>query len=80
MIIEEIKASQKNDTKLERLPQIVAQGKLLGFIKHEDRTLTFQNRLRVPNKEELKRKIFEEAYNTRYSVHPGGTKMYKDLR
>jgi len=22
----------------------------------------------------------EEAHNTRYSVHPGGTKMYRDLR
>jgi len=24
--------------------------------------------------------ILEEAHNTRYSVHPRGTKMYKDLR
>ena len=25
-------------------------------------------------------KIMEEVHNTRYLVHPGGTKMYKDLR
>jgi len=42
--------------------------------------LRFQNRLCVPNKEELKRRILEEVHNTRYSVHPEGTKMYRDLR
>ena len=29
---------------------------------------------------ELRKQILEEAHNTRYSVHPGGTKMYRDLR
>jgi len=33
----------------------------------------------VPTKEELKRKNLEEAHNTRYLVHLGGTKMYRDL-
>ena len=42
--------------------------------------MRFQNRLCVPNKEEFKRKILEEAQNTQYSVHSGGTKMYRDLR
>ena len=27
-----------------------------------------------------KNKIMEEAHDTKYSVHPGGTKMYWDLR
>jgi len=29
---------------------------------------------------EIRRQILEEAYNSRYSVHPGGTKMYRDVR
>jgi len=28
----------------------------------------------------LKRRILEEAHNTRYSVHPARTKRYRDLR
>jgi len=79
-IIEEITASQKEDTKVERLRQNIAQGKSPGFVKHGDGTLRFQNRSCAPNKKELKRKILEEAYNTRYSVHPGGTKTCRDLR
>ena len=34
----------------------------------------------MPNKAYLKDKILMEAHNTRYSVHPGGTKMYRDLK
>ena len=79
-IIEEIKASQKDDAEVEKLRCNVAYGKLSSFVIHEDGTLRFQNRPSVPNKEELKRRILEEAHNTRYSVHPGGTKIYKDLR
>jgi len=47
---------------------------------HEDETLQFQNRLCVPENEGLRKHILEEAYNTRYSVHPGGTKMYRYMR
>ena len=53
-IIAKIKLSQKGDTKLERLRQIVIQGKSLDFVIHEDGTLRLRNRLSIPNKEELK--------------------------
>jgi len=29
---------------------------------------------------EIRKQMLGEAYNTRYSVHPSGTKMYRDLR
>ena len=60
-IIEEIMASQKDNAKLEKLRCNVAQKKLPGFVIHENETLRFQNRLCVSNKEELKRRILEEA-------------------
>jgi hypothetical protein len=34
----------------------------------------------VPRREDLKKKIFDEAHTLRYSIHPGSTKMYHDLR
>ena len=40
----------------------------------------FGKRLCVPNKAELKELILWEAHDTPYSIHPGGTKMYQDLR
>jgi hypothetical protein len=34
----------------------------------------------VPKKEALKKKILDEAQTLRYSIHPGSTKMYHNLR
>jgi hypothetical protein len=34
----------------------------------------------VPKREALKKKILNEAHTSRYSIHPGSTKMYHDLR
>ena len=72
--------NQESDPELQRIKQNLEKGKSPGFVVHEDGTLRFQNRLCVPKNGELRKQILEEAHNTRYSVHPGGTKMYRDLR
>jgi hypothetical protein len=43
-------------------------------------TLWFKERLVVPKKEALKKKILDEAHTSRHSIHPRSTKMYHDLR
>ena len=40
----------------------------------------FNNRLWIPDRDDLRNLILKEAHNTRYSVHPGMDKMYKNLR
>jgi hypothetical protein len=49
---------------------------------HEDAEgiLWFKDRHVVPKKESLKKKILGETYISRYSINPGSTKMYHDLR
>jgi hypothetical protein len=42
--------------------------------------LWFKERLVVPKREALKKKILDEAQTSRYSIHPGSTKMCHDLR
>lgn len=42
--------------------------------------LRYQGRLCVPDVDGLRDQILEEAYATRYSIHPGLTKTYHDLR
>jgi len=79
-LVEEIRLSQESDPELQRIKQNFKKGKSLGFVVHEDGTLRFQNRLCVPKNGELRKQILEEAHNTRYSVNPGGIKMYRDLR
>jgi hypothetical protein len=42
-------------------------------------TLWFKDRLVVPKREALKKKILDEAHTSRYSIHHKSTKMYHDL-
>ena len=43
-------------------------------------SLCFRGRLCVPDLEELKKEVLDEAHRSRYTIHPGGTKMYHDLK
>jgi hypothetical protein len=54
--------------------------KVACFHENVEGTLWFKNRLVVPKKEALKKKILDEAHTTRYSIHPGSTKIYHVLR
>ncbi|KAI3819334.1 hypothetical protein L1987_13161 [Smallanthus sonchifolius] len=42
--------------------------------------LYFLNRIWIPDRDNLRTFIMNEAHKTRYSVHPGADKMYMDLR
>jgi hypothetical protein len=42
--------------------------------------LWFGGRLVVPKNEDLKKRILDEAHLSKFSMHPGSTKMYHDLK
>ena len=42
--------------------------------------LRFSSRIWIPNVEELKNEILKDAHNSEFSIHPGSTKMYQDLK
>jgi hypothetical protein len=50
------------------------------FCEDAEGILWFKDRLVVPKKVALKKKILDKAHMSRYSIHLGSTKMYHDLR
>ena len=34
----------------------------------------------MPNVELLRKEILQQAHHSRFSIHPGNTKMYRDLK
>ena len=52
----------------------------LGFELTKDGILKFKNRWCVPKIESLRKLILAEAHCSRYTIHPGSSKMYKDLK
>ena len=45
-----------------------------------DGVLRYQWQLCVPNVDDFRNRILEEDHGFDYSIHPGTTKMYHDLR
>jgi len=78
--IEEIRLAQTTDPQLERIRGEILVRKAPGFVIHEDGTIRFHNRVCVLPVGVLKKKILDEGHNTLHSIHPGGNKLYKDLK
>ena len=51
-----------------------------SFALGGDYIIKYQDRLCVPYMDDLRTRIIAEAHGSRYSVHPGSTKMYHDLK
>ena len=51
-----------------------------SFPLGRDGVLRYQNRLCVPNIDDLRANIIVEDHGSRYSIHPRSTKMYHDLK
>ena len=51
-----------------------------GWTVHSDGSLQYKERVVVPHSTDLREEILKEFHCSRFSVHPGGTKMYQDLR
>ena len=80
LIFDEISARQDEDATLRRLKAKVGDATTTHFQLSDQGVLYRGARICVPNIEELKRELLEEAHSSRYSMHPGSTKMFNDMR
>jgi hypothetical protein len=78
----EIIAAQKDDEGMDHIKKRMREGdpRVACFREDAEGALWFKERLVVPKREALKKKILDEGHTSRYSIHPGSTKMYHDLR
>ncbi|KAL5824755.1 hypothetical protein ACOSQ3_020818 [Xanthoceras sorbifolium] len=58
----------------------IPSGKYPNFSIRNDGVVCFRDRICIPDDEELRKIILTEAHSSPYSMHPGSTKMYRDLR
>jgi hypothetical protein len=78
---DEIIAAQKNDEGMGHNKRIIQEGdpNVACFCEDAKGILWFEDRLVVPKKSALKKKILDEAHTLRYSIHLSSTKMCHDL-
>ena len=78
-LVVEVKEKQDSDSILLELKGAVNNQRVEVFSQGGYGVLRYQGRLCVPDVGELMQHILAEAHNSRYSIHPGATKMYRDL-
>ena len=75
-----IKEAQAKDPMVQKWVEKVQKGDIPYFKIGAEGILRFRDRLVIPKDAELKRKILEETHWSTYTVHPGSSKMYQELK
>ncbi|KAF5790284.1 putative nucleotidyltransferase, Ribonuclease H [Helianthus annuus] len=79
-LISRIKSAQQDDGELWAIIQNLEVGKQSEFRIDENGVVWCGKRLCVPNDSTLRESLLAEAHSSPFSIHPGSTKMYRDLR
>nr|GFA87679.1 retrotransposon protein, putative, Ty3-gypsy subclass [Tanacetum cinerariifolium] len=77
-LISQIKGAQKEDSEIWTIVENL--DKHFEFRLDDDNMLWQGTRLCVPNDATLREALLTEAHSSPFSVHPGSTKMYHDLK
>jgi hypothetical protein len=77
---QEIHKGQVGDAKIQEIKDLITEGRVPEFMEDEQGTVWFKNRICVPDIDNLRETILKEAHDLVYSIHPGSTKMYQDLK
>jgi hypothetical protein len=79
-LLEEIQRGQLEDEKIQEIKRNIKEEKSPGFSEDDEGVLWYKGTIYVPNVKELKDKVLREAHESAYSIHPGGNKIYHDLK
>jgi hypothetical protein len=81
-LYDRIITAQRNDEDLQIIKQKLAEGdpKYTCFQKDNQDVIWFGKRLVVHVDPEIKKIILDRAHKSKFSIHPGSTKMYQDLK
>jgi hypothetical protein len=77
---EDNRKGQAEDENIKGIKANIKARKAPKFLEDEKGMVWFGKRIYVPDQRDLKEIILREAHELAYSIHPGNTKMYQDLK
>jgi hypothetical protein len=77
---QEIRKGQVGDAKIQEIKDLITEGRGPEFTEDEQGTIWFKDQICVMEIDSLRETILKEANVYDYSIHPGSTKMYQDLK
>jgi hypothetical protein len=75
VLLQRIIDAQRSDEGMKHIHEKIEAGKANCFRKDDQGVVWFNNRIVVPKNDEVHQQILDEAHLSRYSIHPGSTKM-----
>ena len=75
-----IREAQKQCPEIHEIQELMKDGKAVDYMIDEQGTLWFKDRICVPKDEQIRGEFLREEHDSMYSIHPGSTKMYQDLK
>jgi hypothetical protein len=79
-LLQEVRRGQVEDEKIQEIKRNIKVEKPLSFLKDDEGVLWCKGRIYVPDIKELKDEILCEVHKSTYFIHPGGNKMYHDIK
>jgi hypothetical protein len=76
----QIHEAQLEDVEIREMRDTMERGKAPDFMEDDQGTIWFKNMICVPDVGDLRKAILRKAHDSAYSIHPGSTKMYQDLK
>ncbi|KAM6569760.1 hypothetical protein CsatB_017745 [Cannabis sativa] len=79
-LLERIKTAQRSDPKLQEFKERLEAGSTKDFSISLDELLRYKDRVCAVADKGIRQEILEKSHTTPYSLHPGTTKMYHDVK
>ena len=79
-LLNRVLEAQKKDEKIAAVINQIGNGKETEFTVNENGVLYYKDRVCVRDYNDLRKFILEEAHSGSFAIHPGSTKMYRDLK
>ena len=79
-LLNRVLEAQKKDEKISAIMNKIGDGKETKFTVNENGVLYYKDRVCVPDDNDLRKAILDEAHSGSFAIHPGSTKMYRDLK
>jgi hypothetical protein len=80
ILLQKIIDAQRSDEGMRHIHEKMKAGKANCFRKDDEGIVWFNNSIVVPKNDVVRQQILDEAHLSCYSIHPGSTKMYQDLK
>jgi hypothetical protein len=80
VLLQRIIDAQRTDKGMKYIHKKMEAGKANCFKKDNQGVIWFKDHIVVSKDAKVRQQILDEAHLSRYSIHPGSTKMYQDLK